>query len=446
MKSFILVALSFTLATAHVRMRYEGFSIRNAGTANSDGKFSTAGPCGGATVFGGSTGEIVTKVIEGAEMELNIAYNGGHKSDTKNFFSVAYMCGKPGKFTKVFAGDAVKDNPTLNTDFTDANGVLLKAVDIISPDVYPVDATDSLTSGYKIKFKVPKPMAGTDGDKCTISLVEYRNWGGCVDLVIEPRDPNAPTPPPPPPPSLFEITLAQTYDITDLDYKMKLQTADKCGGGDCDCKKALEDKTCLWQSNKGMATPGDCMQCKWKDKDGCLCDVTGDVSYIKHYGTCTHDSPNCLCMDGLIRIWHQTSATTGTAELNAQVINPDKPDQVWSMSAKVPLNEDGKSLATEPITVVLKSGEQTLEQQMIVKSTPAATGEVYVSLTIVDDKPQICSFEATIKQDEKEVDRQKGKDPSQDGSNDRVEDSSPAAIVTVGWIAFVVAGALRSLF
>lgn len=422
MKNCILAALLCTFSSAHVRMRYTGFSIRNAGAANADGKFSTAGPCGGAKTFG-ANGE--TAVLEGAEIELSIAYNGGHKSDTKNFFSVAYVCGKVNQFLKPFAGGAVKGNAQVSQAFADAGGMVLTAAQITSPSEYPVDATASLTSGYKIKFKVPKPTGtGADANKCTFSLVEYRNWGGCVDLSVTPRDPNAPTPPPPPPPSLRNnpaLSLAQSYDVTDIDYTMNMaKNGNKCGGGDCACTTALKDSKCLWQKDK--KNNGRCAVCQYKDtggkyKDNCLCDVSADTPYIRHYGSCTRDSPNCLCLDGMITVWHQTGAAKGSVDVNARATDPENPDQIWALSSMVPVSEEGRALATaEPVTVRLTSGGETITQEIMVKSTPAGKGakdakKVHLSLTVVDAKPRICSVEATLTQSQAEVSRQDAAKP-----------------------------------
>ena len=48
-----------------------------------------------------------------------------------------------------------------------------------------VPATDSSTAGYPLTFKIPNLAAGatTNQETCVISLLDQRNWGGCVDII-----------------------------------------------------------------------------------------------------------------------------------------------------------------------------------------------------------------------------------------------------------------------
>ena len=173
---FAVLLLAGHHVAAHVRLYYEParMPIRNAQSATSDGQMSTSGPCGGANTWG-SNG--VSKVKNGAEVSLRINYNGGHKSPA-NAFSMAFTCGKPGNQdllkTAKLAASACTNTP------------------------YPVPSPDGNTvrDGYTLTCSLPsQDLSAADGEKCTVSVLDQRDWGGCVDIELE-----AVAPPVPPQP------------------------------------------------------------------------------------------------------------------------------------------------------------------------------------------------------------------------------------------------------
>lgn len=56
-----------------------------------------------------------------------------------------------------------------------------------------VNASDSLTTGYDLWVVIPEIQTGTNGDLCTISALDRRDWGGCIDVMVLPA-PTTPTP------------------------------------------------------------------------------------------------------------------------------------------------------------------------------------------------------------------------------------------------------------
>jgi len=151
---------------AHVRLRYTGVPIRNAASATSDGAYSTAGPCGGQNKFGRNG---ITQAVGGANMKLKVAYNGGHQSSA-NAFHAAIYCEVSGP------------GATFNDDLL--NGDVAPAMPLVGGGT-TVPATDSSTAGYDLE--VTLPTHSTD-KYCVLSLLDQRNWGGCVDLHVVPPD------------------------------------------------------------------------------------------------------------------------------------------------------------------------------------------------------------------------------------------------------------------
>lgn len=162
---FALVAL----CEAHVRLihkPYFSLNIRNAPTPSSDGTLSVAGPCGGSLTWGKSG---FSNVTVGDNLTLVFAYNGGHQSATDNMLRIAMVCGRPDS-------DVALKNTTVAT--------------VTSP---LVNASDSLTTGYDLWVVIPDIQPGTNGNMCTISALDVRNWGGCIDVMVSPA-PTTPTP------------------------------------------------------------------------------------------------------------------------------------------------------------------------------------------------------------------------------------------------------------
>lgn len=118
---------------------------------------STAGPCGGNQGWSATRALAVTA---GQCMTVQISYVANHNG--KNF-QLAIACGAP-------ATQSLLKLSTTN-----------KLTSL--PDLQPVSGA----KGQKVllTFNVPQPMAGADGEKCTVSAQDQTNsWGGCVDLTI----------------------------------------------------------------------------------------------------------------------------------------------------------------------------------------------------------------------------------------------------------------------
>lgn len=154
----------------HVRLIHKSYfsrPIRNAGTPAADGVLSVSGPCGGSLKWGNNTYSTVTP---GQNVSLVFAYNGGHQNGTLNMLRVAMICGRPDS-------DVLLKNTTVAPTFSPL-----------------VNASNSSTAGYDLWVIIPQIQAGTNGQFCTISALDVRNWGGCIDVEIV--DPTAPTPAP----------------------------------------------------------------------------------------------------------------------------------------------------------------------------------------------------------------------------------------------------------
>lgn len=156
MRLLFIVAL-FWVADAHVRQRYLGsLSIRNANSATANGAASTSGPCGGQNTFGNNG---INQVKVGQKVTVGIQYAAGHKS-AANVFRLTYLCGKPGAQTLLSGPNAKTTVPT-----------------------QPEPAADT-TVVHNFEFTIPATGTGADAQLCTISLLDQRNWGGCVDLQV----------------------------------------------------------------------------------------------------------------------------------------------------------------------------------------------------------------------------------------------------------------------
>jgi len=177
-----VVALAL-VCEAHVRLLHKPYftlPIRNAPTMSADGTLSTAGPCGGVQDWGNKS---YTTVTVGQNLSLVYAYNGGHQSPTLNMLRVAMVCGKQ------------------------MSDVLLKN-ETVAPIFSPlVNASASSTLGYDLWVIIPAIPSGMNGQFCTISALDVRNWGGCVDVEIV----AAGTPTPAPSNALTGINLGGLY-------------------------------------------------------------------------------------------------------------------------------------------------------------------------------------------------------------------------------------------
>ena len=93
----------------------------------------------------------VAKVAEGQSVELKIAYNGGHRSNTLNFFNVRYACGDPANNQNTFRRIGPQDKDTINCNkpCTQLKFDQIEEVDGVKATAtnYPVDATQSNRNG-----------------------------------------------------------------------------------------------------------------------------------------------------------------------------------------------------------------------------------------------------------------------------------------------------------
>lgn len=151
--------------------------------ASTSGAYSVAGPCGitagtASAKWGGVSGSVVP-LVEGQQLSLTIGYNGGHQ-DAANAFHAAYTCG----------------NYTVGMDVSNQEAKLKSTAVVpnritLSNGQQTVPATQSLTSGYVLTFPVPNVPEGMNSATCIISLLDQRQWGGCIDVRISKA---APTP------------------------------------------------------------------------------------------------------------------------------------------------------------------------------------------------------------------------------------------------------------
>ena len=150
----------------HVRLTQDagttpGLRIRNAASANGDGVFSVAGACGGNAAFGANG--VTTTIASGAALNLKVNYNGGHAS-AANAFKVAFMC----------AGNGAD----LTQNLMETAGAKTTCATVAAPG-------GSNGSPYTVQCTLPTTghgITGAAGQPCTISILDQRDWGGCIDL------------------------------------------------------------------------------------------------------------------------------------------------------------------------------------------------------------------------------------------------------------------------
>lgn len=172
--AFLLVwcALATTGVEAHVKLRFswEGngpsWPIRNAPSAQSDGAFSTSGPCGGNAAWGANG---FTSISNGANVSLYISYNGGHQS-ANNLFHVAFACDQDG-------------STLVQNAFRDGQHTVATCATVAAPE-------SNVNPPYHMVCELPRVDSTSQDDQfCTIAVVEQRNWGGCYDVKVTPDAP-----------------------------------------------------------------------------------------------------------------------------------------------------------------------------------------------------------------------------------------------------------------
>lgn len=182
----IVVLLNFLLVQGHVRMFYDsGIAgstarpIRNAPNPEANGGFSVNGPCGGGSTWGGSGESQQSTANPGDKVTMKINYNGGHRSNA-NEFKVRFECGTE---TNGPTQEEMKSAPDRPSGFCNV-------LSCPTPNAYPCPAANgnAFTEGYIFECTIPSTAAGK---QCTYSVLDQRDWGGCVDVQV--LDEQAPT-------------------------------------------------------------------------------------------------------------------------------------------------------------------------------------------------------------------------------------------------------------
>jgi len=263
-KLLTLVALQAAVCLGHVRLINDGpvvWAIRNARDATGNGGMSVAGPCGGQNTFGTNG---MTTIIQGSEMTVKINYNGGHKSAANEFHAV-YKCTETGPTQTEMK--AIVDDATLNTQMT----LTLKDDTTPAPKTDKPNYVDASIgnqvagTGYSLVFDLPTEALG----RCTVSLVDQRDWGGCVDLMVTtPASPTLP-PSPTPPPTAFmtleelvgEYKTSPTFDSCHSNFptccciESKLSVFEVANGGGIRTEFSYEISSEYTYNNSKMCTP-----------------------------------------------------------------------------------------------------------------------------------------------------------------------------------------------
>jgi len=179
----------------HVSMLYidgQPGPIRNANSQTGNGRASVAGGCGGANTFGANGKGLL---IDGSKVKLNINYAAGHQS-AQNAFRMAYACGDD-----------------LSQDALESIGSVLTAAQhscTATAGGLPADYIDNgkdggvaapnaiITGGYEVECELPL-QNNAAVQQCTVALIDQRDWGGCVDVDLQPATVALPPSPPPAP-------------------------------------------------------------------------------------------------------------------------------------------------------------------------------------------------------------------------------------------------------
>jgi hypothetical protein len=174
--SLVVVLAALSVASAHVIAIYNGMDlpIRGATTATSDGTASVAGPCSGSTTFGANG---ITEIVPGKVINLQLKYQQPHPNGAMgNWFTVGMIC-KSG------------DPATLGSDtslrlYDTANGVQTNMVNNAGVSPISIPAQDVTAIPFTFPSKSPAGLSLSAGDHCVVSIMDTRNWGGCIDFKV----------------------------------------------------------------------------------------------------------------------------------------------------------------------------------------------------------------------------------------------------------------------
>ena len=178
----MLVLLLPLSALGHVRLRYNGYPIRNAPSPLTDGLFSTAGMCGGNSKWNAMG--YSDSIRDGDTITLKMSYNGGHTSPA-NLFKAKMHC-----LSSSAAQPHITESMMTSAAVIPASaGASCEAV-----------ASDSrIDPPYELRCKLPAQQVQVGTTRgCTISVYDQRGWGGCIDFKLRSTTdtPSAPTAPP----------------------------------------------------------------------------------------------------------------------------------------------------------------------------------------------------------------------------------------------------------
>jgi len=185
------LVLLLAASEGHVRLNYidgSDMPIRNAGTATGNGRASVAGACGGENQWG-TNGNAVGQ--DGMEITMNLQYAAGHTGT----FEMAYSCGGTTEDDLSAAG------AKLAGCTCEKNG---------AASTYPCPGMNAGDEGVVTCTLPSQALAVGDTADCTVSVLDQRDWGGCVDVQMVSAA--AILPPSPPPAPL--VSNAGVYKLT----------------------------------------------------------------------------------------------------------------------------------------------------------------------------------------------------------------------------------------
>lgn len=260
--TFVVVSFLFLITihhtcVAHVKLFYEPLRapIRNAPGPTSDGVFSVAGACGGSDRWGNRG---FKEFRDGQNICLRANFNGGHQNLPANKFRALLVCNRPDRqnlFTQLNQGQRVEYLAfTNNSDPQPTEGGYR------IPALLANAKWDDYTACFDLPDKgfVNSTTPDYAGERlCTISLLDERNWGGCIDIAIMDATwggyvTAAPT--------LSAVQNAQRVtDLTIAEGTYQISNCDGASGGMCCLEGFIGVKRNGWVSGRIQGTsPNAC--------------------------------------------------------------------------------------------------------------------------------------------------------------------------------------------